>query len=277
MIALHKLPFLNSLFSRGLKDRSLYTDKSEVMEEFNRRREMSIDDDKLLEAIKPTPSIERLLKKPHLVFFRQVATPLHETIEVIQLAKVLGLKLCILEYGDDKLVSAHNFYKLGLGKLPIFKFVDKTGRDIYQNHTIIDFNTESGKHLKDVHTLKGEKLMDFHHEFFKYTTGVDTKDITLDASDWFAQFNNDAAEYYESFFTLFIKHNVLAEVFLPKEVDDEKFTKRVIWPSYNIVEAQYNLNPLVVNYQPSDEQTRIFWDCYPGKSWEFLKEKGYIE
>lgn len=277
MIALHKFPVLNLLFNRGSRNRSLYTDRSEVMEEFNRRRDLEINDAQLLEVIKPTPSIEKLLKTPHLIFFRQVATPLHETIEVIQLAKVLGLELCILEYGDDKLVSAHNFYKLGLGKLPIFKLVDKTGRDIYQNQTIIDFNTYSGKPLKDVYTLKGERLMDFHHELLEDITGINPKDVTLDASDWFAQFNNNAAEYYEAFFTLFVKHNVLAEVFLSKGADDENFTARIVNPAYNIIQAQYGLNPLIVNYQPGDEQTRIYWDCYPGKVNEFLRKKGYIE
>lgn len=278
MIALRKIPLLNFLFKRTFSDRFLYTDQSEVIEELDHRQTLPIDDDKLLELIKPTASIEPLLKKRHLVFFRQVATPLHETLRVIQIANQLGLKLCILEYGDDKLVSAHNIYKLGLGKLPVYKFIDKTGRDIYQNHTIIDFNKYAGTKLKDVYTTKGERLMDFHHELFNHVTGLDIKKNIIDASDWFSQFNNHASEYYEAFFTLFIKHNVLAEIFvLERDKDEEDFANKIANPAFSSMIERFGLGPIIINYQPWDEQTRMYWDCYPAEVNEFLRKKGYIE
>lgn len=278
MIALHKLPVLDFIFNRGFKNRSLYTDQKEIVDELKKRGDLITDETKLLQAIKPTPSIEPLLKESHLVFFRQVATPLHETIKIIQLAKELGLKLCILEYEMDKLVSAHNFYKLGLGKLPVYKFTDKTGRDVYQNHTIIDFNTYAGKPFRDVYTLRGERLIDFHHDFLKHITGVDAKDVVIDASDWFSQFNNHANEYYEAFFTLFVKRNVLAEVFmLDGDVSELNFTKGIANPAFKLVTEKQGFKPLILNYQPRDEQARVYWDCYPEQANDFLRKKGYIE
>ncbi|MEZ4104592.1 MAG: hypothetical protein R3B60_04905 [Candidatus Paceibacterota bacterium] len=277
MIALRNIPILDFLFKRGSRHRSLYIDKREVMEELMHRRSFILNDDKLLEIIKPTPSIEPLLKRPHLVFFRQIATPLHETLEVIKTANQLGLKLCILEFSVDKFVSANNSYKKGLSMLPIYRGIDRNGDDMYKKEMIVDINKFAGHHLSDVLTVHGENLIDFHHELFEYVIGEKITKISIDGSDWLKKFDFNPREYYKAFFSLFIKHNVLAEVFLPKEVDNEKFTKKIVWPAFNHVFNEYGFSPLIVNYQPPDEQTRVYWDCYPAQVNEFLRKKGYIE
>lgn len=271
----HKLK--NFLYKTGLKEPSLYTPQEEVIAELHRRRALITDDSKLLEIIKPTPSIQRLIDEPHLVLFRQVATPLHETLRVIEIAKELGLKLCIVEYYKDKMVGAQNHYKHGLAMLPIYESVDRRGNDIFHRRTVADINLNSGRQIAESVTLKGESLVEFHHKLFQYITGVDINGVSVDISDWLSQFDSSPNDYYEAFFTLFIKHSVQAEVFLVGNSDRGSFTTRVIEPAFEKVKKRNVFGPLILNYQPPNEQDRIYWDCYPSETDDFLIEKGYIE
>lgn len=277
MTAPHSAHFLKQLFKRGIRNRYLYTPKHKILKELNKRRKDDKHTEKLLEKIKPTPEIQRLIDKPHVVFFRQVATPLNETLRVIDLASELNLDLCILEYHHDKFVGSHNPYKHGLGKLPIHRFVDKNGNDSFYNHTIVDFNANTGKSLADVTTITGESLIDFHHDFFTHQSGVDISTISVDASNWFKQFSYNAREYYEAFLSIFVKHGVLAEVFLWGEGDEEHFTNRVVRPAFISITKDTGLKPLILNSQPTYEQDRLYWDCYPNSTNEFLMSKGYIK
>lgn len=275
MTVLHNSHFSKKFFKHGIKNRYLYTPKHKILNELHRRRENQKHTDALLEKIKPTPEIQRLIDKPHVVFFRQVATPLHETLHVINLASELNLDLCIIEYLHDKFVSSRNLYKRGLGKLPIHQFVDKHGNDIFRSHTIVDFNSNTGKSLSEVKTITGESLVNFHHDFFTHQSGIDINTVSVDASNWFKQFSYQAKEYYESFLSLFVQHSVLAEVFLWGKIDEEDFTKNVVSPAFMNIRKSFGLKPLILNSQPSYEQDRLYWDCYPENTDEFLRNKGY--
>lgn len=278
MIAQISNKIQNFLYQRGFKDRSLYTDQSQVIAELHRRRALINDDAKLLEIIKPTLSIQRLIDKPHLVFFRQVATPLHETLRVIEIAKELDLDLCLLEYSADKMVGAQNQFKHGLARLPVFDSVDHNGDDIFHRRVVSDIHLYDGHRLAEVRTLKDDSLIDFHHEFLHRITGINIDDVVLDASDWLLQYDSGAISYYEAFFTLFVKYSVLAEVFLAGEADLKygNFTKRIVTPAFNRVEIKHGFQPLIINYQPPDEQDRKYWDCYPTITDDFLRTKSYI-
>jgi len=277
MIAQTKHKLKNTLYNKGLKDLSLYTPQEKVMAELHRRRALITDDSQLLEVIKPTPSIQRLIDRPHLVFFRQIATPLHETLRVIEIAKELGLELCFLEYHDDKMVGAQNFFKHALGKLPVHQFVDKKGDDIIQNRTVIDFNQSNGHPIREIKTIRGEPLIHFHHTLLAELSDVDISSVAVDASDWFVQFEAGAAQYYEAFFSLFVTHSVLAEVFLDGDSDKGYFTKKIVAPSFDRVSNRNGFHPLILNYQPASEQSRLYWDCYPNVTDDLLSQKEYID
>lgn len=255
---------------------SFYTPQDQVMAELYRRRSLITDDSKLLEIIKPTPSIQRLIDKPHLVFGRHVATPLHETLRVIELAKELDLDLCIFEFSADKMVSANNSYKHGLAKLPVYEALDRNGNDIFHRRRLVDLSTSDGHPLSDVRTIHDESMIDFHHELFTVVTGVNVETVAFDFSDWLAQFNSSAEEYYEAFFTLFVKHNLMAEIFLFSDDSENQFTNNIVRPSFDRVINKHGLNPLVINYLPNNEQERSYWDCYPSSVDDFLQQKGYI-
>lgn len=256
---------------------SLYTDEHRVMQELELRRNAVIDDSKMIETMKLTPSVEFLLKEPHLVLARQIATPLHETLRVMKLASELGLKFCILEYSADMMVASGNTYKRGLAKLPIFEAMDRNGHEIIHSQTVVDINSEEGLPFSKVTTLNDEPLIKFHHELLANITGEDSRIKVIDVSDWLSQFSDGPVQYYGAFFAFFIKHNVLAEVYIDSHHDKGRFTEDIIYPVFKSVERNFGFKPLIVNYQPLDQQDGIFWDCYPSETDDFLRKKGYIE
>ena len=265
----------NLLARSGLIKPSFYTSQEHALAELQRRQEMVKDDKELLSIIKPIPEMQRLFERPHLIFFRQVATPNYETINFLKLANKLEIEPCIIEYTEDKFVSTHNEYKRGLGKLPLFQFTDRNKDDAVRYTTVLDFNSSVGKHIAEVRTTTGQSLRELHHDLFDVVTGVKASDIAIDASSWFSIFNSAAKDYYYPFLSLFVKHNILAEIFLELDPHERRFTETVVRPAYKAVTSTFGVKPLVLNYLPSHEQTRRFWNCYPNSAGDYLRHKGY--
>lgn len=275
MNAPNNTAWFKTLLKPGIQKKFLYTPIAKVKTELEKRQQNSLGTD-VIEAIKPTPELQFLLEQPHLVFFRQVATPLHETMCVINMAKELEMPLCIFEYHQDLFVGAGNPYKLSLGKLPIYQFTNRNDADIYKNCTTVDFNAMVGKPLAEVLTKHGQSLISFHQELFENSIKECNVEIkVVDASNWFKQFSHNAEEYYDAFLALFIEHNLLAEIFLSQDKHEKRLTTEVVIPAFNKQKTRFGRKPLVVNYLPKKEQTRTFWDCYPNSVSEFLSEKGY--
>lgn len=245
-----------------------------VQSEINKRTALIGKAALVRQQFKEFPEFKDLFDSPNLVLFRQIATPLKETLQVIRDAKKIGFGIKIIEYHDDIFVSTGNEYKRGLGKLRIFDFTDRNKQDIFHARTIIDFNKFVGKKLCDVRTLKDESLIDFHHELLTFVCGPEANNMLIDGTKWFNQFKG-SNEYYPKFFELFLCHNALAETFWGSK-DTRDFVKNTIYPSYKRTRHKWSLYPLIYNFQPLDEQDRIFWDCYPKQVDDFLKHKGYI-
>ncbi len=214
------------------------------------------------------PAAAELLKKfgqPRAVFFRQVATPTHETLRFLKLAKQMKLKPLILEYHDDKFVSSENRSKRALGKMPIYQFTGSDGRDMVEYETICDFNVSTGKKFKDVVCLNGEGLIPFHHHLFRALTGLNPKTYCFDASDWFNSAGKRAEVYYEQLLTFFIRDGILFENFMPLR-SEGAFTKSIVVPAFEKLRQVYGVRPLIVRLLPENEEMRLFWDSYPRKT-----------
>jgi len=87
----------------------LYTEPRIALWEMRQRRA----EDGLKKSVREHlgPSAKEILnkfKQPRAVLFRHVATPTHEITRFLKLAKQMKLKPLILEYHDDKFVSAEN-------------------------------------------------------------------------------------------------------------------------------------------------------------------------
>jgi hypothetical protein len=217
-------------------------------------------------------SADEILKKftqPRAVFFRQVATPTHEIIRFLKLAKQMKLKPLILEYGEDKFVSSENRSKRLLGKMPIYQYTGSDGRDMVEYETVCDFNTATGKKLKEVMCTNGEKLMSFHHRLFQKITGLNPKTYCFDASLWFKSAGK-AESYYEQLLMLFLRDGILFENFMPLR-SESAFTKTIIVPAFEKLKNKYGVEPLIVRLLPENEEMRLFWDSYPKKTKKYIR------
>ncbi len=250
-----------------------YSPLESAIEELHRRRKSPTLLQRVRQEVKLTPELETLFERPHLVMFRQVLTPLTETLLFFELAKKYNLTPFVIEYYEDKFVSTGNQFKRGLGKLPIFQFTDAAGNDIYQYKTIVDFNKHVGHPIKTVLTTQNESLISLHHQLFFDTANIKPVAISHDGSSWFKSFRS-SHEYYEPFLKLFIRDAILFESFISNESEDH-FANEVVLPALGLIEKSYGFKPLIVEIVPKDDHTSVYWDCYPSVINNFLKNRGY--
>lgn len=238
-----------------------YWSLEDAVTELHRRRESPALTRKVRESLKLTPELEILFERPHFVMFRQIVTPLTETLLFLELAEKHNLHPFIIEYYDDKFVSTGNLFKRSLGKLPIHQFTDKNQDEVIQYKTIVDFNENVGNTLGSVTTLSGESLVDFHHRLFKAVTNRSHMPLSSDFSNWFKQFKS-SKEYYYSFLQLFIRDNILFESFI-SEGDGKEFTDEVVLPAFAKNVEYFDLQPLLVKADYSKSVNTRIVDLYP--------------
>lgn len=250
-----------------------YSPLDVAVKELMQRRKSPTLLQRVREEVKLPPELEILFERPHLVMFRQVLTPLTETLLFFELAKKHNLAPFVIEYYDDKFVSTGNQFKRGLGKLPIYQFTDVVGNDIYQYKTIVDFNKHVGHPIKSITTTKDESLIVLHHELFFASVNIKPIIISCDASTWFKSFSS-SHEYYEPFLKLFIRDAILFESFISNESEDG-FANDVVIPALTSINKEFNISPLITEIVPENDHTPIYWDCYPNIVGSILKDKGY--
>lgn len=248
----------------------LYTEPHFAVTELRKRRR-NLELKKIIRS-ELNGSVKDVLKKfnrPRAVLFRQLATPTHEIIRFVRLAKNMGLEPLILEYHGDKFVGAGNRYKRTLGKMPIYQYTGADGRDMFRYKSTCDFNKSTGKAIHSVTCHNGEPLIAFHHRLFRSVTKLNPKTHCIDATNWFNSVGKKAGNYYEHLLRLFIRDGVLFESFIPFK-EEGSFTSSVIAPSFNDVASRYGLRPLIIRLLPEIEETRLFWDSFPKKVEKFL-------
>lgn len=241
----------------------LYTELRVALQELKKRRRIPALKKVTREEL--GPAAKDLLKEfsePRAIFFRQVATPTHETLHFLQAAKKMNLRPLILEYHDDKFVSAENRTKRLLGKMPLYQYKGSDGRHMVKYETVCDFNTVIGKKFREVQCLNGEKLIPFHHRLFKKITGRNPAAYSIDASEWFKSNGGVAHDYYEKILTLLIRDGILFENFMPFR-SETVFTKNIVSPAFEKLGNAYGVKPLIVRLLPEDEELRLYWDSYP--------------
>lgn len=225
---------------------------------------------KLLEERRKDPrlmaKIEKLLKgnipeifkeKKCGIMARQLATPNCENRTFIALAKENKLHPVFFEYFDDKFTS-NNKYKHSLGQLQIQNKMDKNGDRVVEKINIIDFNKNDGKKLKDVKTLWGESLVDFHKKLFDL---YGLKDFSfVEETDWYEKKGEKAIEFYVNFFLLVTCFGILFENFLLLKNNIEgEFTKDVVLPALEKVINLTGVKPLIVPVESVNSETDDFW------------------
>ncbi|OGI88526.1 hypothetical protein A2995_00010 [Candidatus Nomurabacteria bacterium RIFCSPLOWO2_01_FULL_33_24] len=252
-----KIGDYNKIMSdRNLFNQIVYTPLSDAIKLFNERQK----DPKLMAKVKKllNRNIPKVFKdKKCGIMARQLATPNYENRRFISLVKENGLHPVFIEYFDDKFTS-NNKYKHSLGQLHIQNKIDKNGKECVEKITIIDFNKSNGKKLKDIKTLWGESLIDFHKKLFDL---YNINDVSfLNEIDWYEKKNEKPIDFYVNFFLLITCFGILFENFLALKGDTEaKFTKDVVLPALEKVINLTGVKPLIVPLEPIDIETDNFW------------------
>jgi hypothetical protein len=201
-----------------------------------------------------------LPQEPAAAIWRQVGTPDDEFRRFLQVAQRAALKPVCLEFLEDKF-SARNFTKYSLANLAFKQGVDKNKHIFVEREKIIDFAQADGKRMKDVTTLWGASLSDFHREFlcsvFPQMSGA-----VIDISDWLKAGGSGPKEFYVGILSLAVSHIVLFEDFDLLE-SEMGFVHEVVMPAYEEVEKRFGLKPMIVRISEQGEHAADeYWWCY---------------
>lgn len=247
----------------------VYTSLEDAVEQIKIRREndtlRSIVDE-IIGIEKPEPLREDF----KVVLFRQLFSPNHEFLRFRSIVEASGLVPVFWEYHDDKFTS-NNPIKKSWGKIPINKGVGKDGSVRLEYNNIIDFNTSTGKKIKEVKNNWGQSLIDFHHELLE-NVHPGSKNYLYDASTWFALNSSSAKDYYKSYMALFVRDAILFENFVLKD-DELEFTKNVFLPAFIEIYQRTGVKPLIVALEPTEIENDIFWLSYPQAVSEYIDRK----
>ena len=235
----------------------VYTPLSEALKLLDERRKDKVlvaKVEKLLKGDIP----EILKKRKCAIFFRQIATPNHESRRFISVAKENNLHPVFFEYYNDKFTS-NNEFKHSLGQLHIQKKNSKNGNYNVEKITIMDFNLHNGKKFKNAKTLWGEPLADFHRKLFNVHDYKVSDFYSFDASDWFKDNGGKAKNYYVNFLLLFTCFGVLFENFLISKDSEGEFTKNTVLPAIEKTLNLTGVKPLIIPIEPIDMETDKYW------------------
>lgn len=244
------------MLDRNTFNNTVYTTLSEALQLLDERRknpELIAKVEKLLKS-----NIPEIFKKNKCgIMARQLSTPNYESKMFIDLASDTGLHPVFLEYFDDKFTS-NNKYKHSLGQLHIQNKINNGGNECIEKVTIIDFNKSNGKKIREIKTLWGEYLIDFHRKLFSLHN---LKNFSFfEETSWYEKTEETPSEFYENFFLLITCFGILFENFLlTKDDPEEEFTKNVILPAIEKVKKLTGLKPLIVPFAPLDLEADPFW------------------
>jgi len=196
--------------------------------------------------------------KPILYLSRHLATPNYEVLHVLEITKGYNYELVIGE--DTKAIFvSNNELKFSLAKLPIVTGLSKTGNDIIENRTIIDFTTSQGKPMDQISTSSGKSLPNFHQELFKSIYPKSPE--VVDESEWIDRNNrHNILEQYKRMMALLCVHGVMLESYVPKELE---FVTEIINPAFKAIQQDIGVSPLIVEHIPPTLETTRNWNSYP--------------
>jgi hypothetical protein len=175
----------------------------------------------------------------------------------------INLKPLVFEYTDDLFVTT-NFDKASLAKMVFYHGRNDKNEMITSSHHIIDLcGKNEKKKIKDVETLWGEGLVDFHHR----TLNTFYEDLEIyDGSDDYHKLGKNPKEYYKYIFAFYIRNGILFENYLLTS-KEKKFTEEVLLPAFEFVWKKFGVKPLIVPLTPQNEADGKHWWCYP----EYIK------
>mgnify|MGYP000508749092 CR=1 FL=1 len=251
-------------------DSLVYAQLTDAIQELHRRQkdpELKAKVRKLLPAGIP----ELMNDKMNIAIFRHVATSNYEIRRFMSAADALEEhNTLILEYTADKFTN-RNESKYFLGRICLNKGLNKKGESMFECQNIVDFNSSNSTPIKDVKTLWGQSLVDFHHELFE-NVFPKFKANVVDISDWLKHHGSTAKEYYKAFLLLFVRDGILFENFL-LDGKELAFTKEIIMPCIKEITEELGVKPLIVALSPTEIEVDKFWFSHPYTDKDFISRR----
>ena len=244
-----------------------FTPLEEAVLEIKRRRE---DKDliKKVEDFFNTDIPEHFMGPDPICYLaRHIATPNYETLHFIDIAKSTKLPIVIGLDVKDKFVT-NNALKRALGKMPVQKGAARSGDEIIEHFTIIDFATAQGRQLKDIVTKFDQNLVDFHLQLLRevYPTGI----TLVDESDWVDRnHRGNILEHYKKMLALLIVHGVMFETYPPEEYQLVKETPE---PAFDFIQEYFGCTPLIYNHISPEAENLRDWNAYPSVIYPYCKD-----
>jgi hypothetical protein len=216
---------------------------------------------------------EYLKDGPVIYMARHIVTPNFETLRFINLMRELGLRVIISQDSRGLFVS-QNLIKRALCKLPVCRRVtQKAGKlnEHYQNITIADFNKIDGKPFRDIETVWGENLIDFHTRLF---SELNLRTVeTPDDADWLDRHHRgNLLEHYKVLLTLFVVHGIFFENYNANDDHEIHFIKEILRPACRFVEEKFGYRPIITQIFPQSIESYDFWISYPSQVLSIVRE-----
>lgn len=206
---------------------------------------------------------------PILYLARHVATPNYETEAFLNACRTLRFNAAVGQDPKDIFVS-HNSLKRSLGKLPVLRGVARTGAEIIEHVTVLDFNRAQGRPLSELTTFAGTSLVEFHNELFPLVQS--TVPCIHDDGPWVDRHHRkDLLEHYKHWLALFVAHGIWFEYFLPHDPHEQRFMSRVLEPAFEYVSRTFGHAPLITPLVCPEAIGRRNWEAYPKQALELIK------
>ena len=258
-----------ALSSKESFGETVYTEIWEAVREL-KERQNNKDLDKILSTYFKNGIPKEMESGIKVVLFRQIMTPNYELRRFMCVPDTTEIEPLFFEYHEDKF-TPNNPIKHHLGKMGMHYGIGKKGGIKSEYKKIIDFNSSNGKKIKEINTIWGQSLIDFHHHLLdKFIPSA--RNFIFDASSWFHENGQCAKEYYKQYVALFIKNAILFENFV-LEGEELEFTKNIFLPYFFEVWERTGKKPLVVALEPTEIESDIFWMCHPPETMEHIENK----
>lgn len=234
----------------------IYTDLATARDELRRRCQDEALQRNVAAYLGEIPACFR--DEPRAVLWRNIITPDHELLRFLDLAETIGLRPLGLEYIEDRFCT-RNADKMCLAKMALFEKRDSLGAPVLRYRRLIDVGRYDNARFRDIKTLDGIGLVDFHHGLVNRKIGA-----RLEIRDWsgkIAEYGGGASDHYLKMLAHFICHGVLFESFVT-DASEAAFERDVVLPAIEHIRERFGVKPLIVPLIP-DTGDRYWW-CYPG-------------
>lgn len=238
--------------SRALE--GLFLPMGEALKELRARRADAGLLRRVLEWPLPPP-LGGMRTEPGLMMVRSVFSADLEMERFVSLAAGLGFRPWCLEMPGDRFVS-FNADKHCRGKL-VFRW----GQHL-RSLRIMDFGRYDGRRIKDIRTLSGLPLVEYHRRLLE-VAAVTGQVRFADVTEWMCGGRSRWAGY-EQLLMLAVRDGILVENFRASDAEEQRLVVERVMPAVAEVKRRLGVPPLVVRlYAPQEEDDPSCWQ-YPG-------------